>query len=224
MDTALTSDIVTAQQTRPARLPQPEGHLSWCSGCGRPDTDPLTGLLDRWQWNRNAVALTETLDDAAAPVAVVLVDLDRFKSINDAAGHAAGDAVLARVAAVIRSVTRAGDLWGRYGSYAGDEFVGLLAGAGLPGAMIAAQRLQDHVAAIRLPVATPLGTRDIDGLSISVGLAAHTCRDRLDETLVRADMALLVAKRSGRNRIYLADASSRLVVVRRTHDVRHGNE
>jgi diguanylate cyclase (GGDEF)-like protein len=224
MDTALTTDVVTARQMRPAQQFPDLDHESWCSSCGRPAADPLTGLLDRWQWTRHAVALTKTCIDAEVPAAVLLVDLDRFKSINDAAGHAAGDAILAAVAAVIRSATRANDLWGRYGSYAGDEFVGLLPGAGLPGAMLAARRLQDHVAGICVPVVTSLGAREIGGLSISVGLAAHAHRDRLEDTLARADMALMSAKRNGRNRIYLADATNRLVVVSKTHDDVRGCE
>jgi diguanylate cyclase (GGDEF)-like protein len=206
-------------QARPAH--GPAHSLSWCSSCGRPDVDPLTGLLDRWMWQADAGQLLDKFGSSGDPITLLLADLDRFKSINDTAGHAAGDAVLAAIAEVIRSVTRSGDLWARYGSYAGDEFAGLLPGAGLPGAVIVAERLQRHVAAMRLPVSTPWGTREISGLSMSVGLATHTPGHSLDETLKRADLALLSAKRSGRACVCIADASSHVVVASRAGEEQH---
>lgn len=208
MNTTVPGSTVATRRAaaRPAEGP------SWCSCCGRPNADPLTGLLDRWRWTRDATDLLDRFGRGFDPITLLLADLDRFKGINDTMGHAAGDAVLRAIAAVIRSVTRSGDLWGRYGSYAGDEFAGLLPGADLPGAVSVAERLQRHVSAMRVPVATPAGMREITGLSMSVGIATHTPGQSLDDTFGRADVALLAAKRNGRNCVGVADAGSKVVI------------
>jgi diguanylate cyclase len=195
---------------------------NWCMTCGRPQTDPMTGLMDRWTWTHSATTLLGRLGGGCDPITLLIADLDRFKSINDSAGHTVGDAVLATVAGVIRSETRTGDLWGRYGSYVGDEFVGLLPGASLPGAFCVAERLQRYVAALGVPVVTPVGMQEIRNVSISIGLASHQPGCDLDDTLGRADMALLAAKRGGRHRVCVANEPRH--VVARSCGQDRGNE
>ena len=112
-------------------------------------TDPLTGVATRR-------TILETLDRelerslrVGAPCAVVFVDLDHFKGVNDTHGHAAGDAVLRQAAATMRSTLRPYDLIGRYG---GEEFVVVLPGCDAAGAQAAAERLRASIAAAAVAV------------------------------------------------------------------------
>lgn len=217
------ASLVGASPGRPTFTHLPTDNQSWCPSCGRPQNDPMTGLMDRWTWAQYAAMLLEKFGSGRDPITLLLADLDRFKSINDSAGHMAGDAVLATVADAIRAETRSGDVWGRYGSYAGDEFIGLLPGASLPAAVSVAERLQRRVGAMSISVATPtVATERIGNLSISIGLATHTPGCSLDDTVGRADTALLAAKHNGRGCVCLVDAHSRIIVARkRDHSGRH---
>ena len=91
----------------------------WCGSC---HVDKLTGLLDRWAWD---TAAARSLAGNGWPT-LLLVDIDSFKTVNDLAGHQAGDAVLLAVANVLRASTRENDLLGRYGGHGGDKFMVLL--------------------------------------------------------------------------------------------------
>lgn len=225
-ESVVTADVSRAEPSQsPLTLtPTSTFDQTWCPCCGRPLSDPMTGLMDRWMWYQRATTLLDIFGSDHDPITLLIADLDRFKLINDSAGHLVGDAVLAAVGDVIRSETRSGDLWGRYGSYAGDEFVGLLPGACLPAAVGVAERLQRRVAAMDIPVGTPTAaTERIRDLSISVGLATHTPGRSLDDTVGRADMALLAAKRNGRDCICVTDAQNRVVVAHtHEHDRRSG--
>jgi diguanylate cyclase (GGDEF)-like protein len=211
-DADVTREVVTVEYGKLAEPPQRRlAHAfsvtdsqSWCSGCGRPQTDPMTGLMDRWMWTQRAIMLLDRFGDGRDPITLLIADLDRFKAINDSAGHVAGDAVLAAVAKVIRSEMRSGDLWGRYGSYAGDEFVGLLPGASLSGGLAAAERLQRRIGMMRIRVDTPMGDRELGRVSVSIGLASHRSGRSIEDTIGCADVALLTAKRGGRSRVCVA--------------------
>jgi diguanylate cyclase (GGDEF)-like protein len=134
-----------------------------------------------------------------SPLALLLLDLDNFKQINDQRGHPVGDQVLANVGAVLRSVLRARDFAGRNG---GEEFAVLLPDTEIPAALEIAERIRAAVAGISLPgsdvsVTTSVGV---------VGFPDHaTTLDRLEWL---ADAALYLAKRQGRNRVELADPAS----------------
>ncbi len=167
-------------------------------------TDALTGLA-----NRNLVA--ERLSRLAQlPVrdgrhsAVLLIDLDRFKPINDAYGHDAGDAVLRAVATAMRAVIRSGDTAGRLG---GDEFAVVLQNLPTPAAAAAAgERLLE---ALRTPVI--VGDQPL-AVEASIGVAVRDDPAVTGEMLLRqADAAMYAAKRSGRSRmrIYTAELDSR---------------
>jgi diguanylate cyclase (GGDEF)-like protein len=151
--------------------------------------DPLTGLANRR-------AFDDALSEAGrlgGPLAVVTIDLDHFKGINDTYGHAAGDAALQVVATAMREVARQDDVVARLG---GDEFVILLR-ADQAGALRAVQRLQQSVAAdTSLPSGPP---------GLSIGVAALPDHAATVEDLVRAsDSALYTAKSSGRGRVAVA--------------------
>ena len=160
-------------------------------------TDMLTGLPNRR-------ATTEALERAVAhsersgePLAVCLVDIDHFKSINDTYGHEAGDSVLAAVADALGLATRGEDLAGRWG---GEEFLVVLADADASGALAAAERIRTELGALHLSLPP-----DHRSLTVSIGVAL-LAGDDLPMTLVgRADAALYEAKSSGRNPVVLAD-------------------
>src|SRR6266581_11178 len=165
----------------------------------RAATDGLTGLP-----NQRAVtdALKRTFAQAAttkAPLALLLLDLDHFKQVNDQGGHAAGDQVLASLGATLRSVLRARDFAGRNG---GEEFAVLLPDTEVAVALEIAERIRAAIAEISLP-----GT-DVP-VTASIGVAGFPGHASSLERLERlADAALYVAKRRGRNRIELAEPAS----------------
>lgn len=158
-------------------------------------TDPLTGLRNRRDLERR---LNEELARSARsnePLGCLMIDVDRFKEVNDHFGHAAGDAVLTEVACALEASLRSFDVVARYG---GDEFVALLPGAALEGARHVAQALCDVISTL----AVPIGPHSLR-LSISIGAVSHDPDSNEDSAalLERADCALLEAKRRGRNRV-----------------------
>ena len=154
-------------------------------------TDPLTGLLNRR-------GLTEALDRetararrTGATVALVLLDLDRFKVLNDTQGHGAGDEALVAVADVLRRGLRAGDYAGRWG---GDEFGIVFAGLPATGAYDVVDRLRAHLT-------HPSGARRARRVSFSAGVSALTGDAALADELMRlSDQALYAAKAAGGNK------------------------
>jgi diguanylate cyclase (GGDEF)-like protein len=162
------------------------------------ERDGLTGLASRDAFFRQAAALIGERRRVARPLAVAMVDLDAFKAVNDRAGHAAGDRVLAGVAACCREGLREGDVIGRLG---GDEFAILLPGATLADAMAVAER-------IRVALAAAAGTAALAGqtVTLSIGLALRAPDEpAVDPALERADRALYAAKAAGGDRIVSAD-------------------
>lgn len=149
--------------------------------------DPLTGLL-----NRRALDETmEKMEGDNRPFALLLIDIDRFKSVNDRHGHSAGDEVLRSVARTLEEAMGNRDLCGRYG---GEEFVVLLPGRNLPETYEMAERLRLAVAAhenaLRIPVTLSIG-----------GAVSPLQSTRIDDLFELADRALYRAKEGGRNRV-----------------------
>lgn len=158
------------------------------------ETDSLTGLLNRRAAAEQAPGVIEATRQAGQPLGAILLDIDHFKTVNDVYGHAGGDTVLKRVAAVLTSLARPGDLVVRYG---GEEFLILAPGLDEAAAADLAERMRQRLAAGQGDRAA---IPDVTG---SFGVAAHgTESDRDWEALVaRADAALYRAKRLGRNRV-----------------------
>jgi len=157
--------------------------------------DGLTGL-----YNRNTfVELTERelvrAQRQGSATAILLLDLDHFKRVNDTWGHPAGDAVLKNVAAVVTKSIRSTDLVGRLG---GEEFIILLPGTNL----IAARKLAEKVRA-RLEASPTLFERTTIQTTASIGLAGTTAAEKrdFDSLYLDADKALYMAKQRGRNQV-----------------------
>ena len=165
----------------------------------RAATDGLTGLPNKRAVTDAMKRLFAQASTTASPLALLLIDLDHFKQINDQWGHPVGDQVLASMGAVLRSVLRVRDFAGRNG---GEEFAVLLPDTGIPAALEIAERIRAAITEISLPgtdvsVAASLGV---------VGFPDHaTTLDRLERL---ADAALYIAKRQGRNRVELADPAA----------------
>ena len=161
-------------------------------------TDPLTGL---WNYRYLQVALGREIERAARfrrDAAVIALDLDRFKNINDTYGHLAGDVVLAEVARRMRNQIREVDLAFRYG---GEEFVVLLPEAGEYGASVVAERLVGAVRerAIALPTAENGVTQTVS-VTASLGVAVYPRHGTTGSAvLAAADDALYAAKANGRD-------------------------
>lgn len=131
------------------------------------------------------------------PVSIVMVDLDRFKAINDTYGHPAGDKALQAVAARLRAVARRDDVVGRFG---GDEFVIVLKHASLATARRIAERLREGVGR----EAVEIGGRRMR-ITLSAGVAATANGEDAESLLARADVALYQAKHAGRDRVITAE-------------------
>jgi len=152
--------------------------------------DPLTGLANRLQAGQRMAFFWDYCQRSAQPLAVAMIDIDHFKTVNDSLGHAAGDAVLVNVAAALALQARSTDLVARYG---GEEFLVLLPGTPPDLAMSVIERM-------RCAVETDCseGGRVI---TISAGLTGMAASDHhIDDVVRRADKALYLAKASGRNR------------------------
>jgi diguanylate cyclase (GGDEF)-like protein/PAS domain S-box-containing protein len=160
------------------------------------NTDPLTGLLNRSAFSDRLAAATLEIDPAAPP-AVLFVDVDDFKSVNDTLGHAVGDDLLTTVAARLSADVRGDDVVARLG---GDEFAVLLADADTVRLRDVADRL---LAALRAPM-TLAGTTVI--ITASIGGALGAPGDTAERLLHSADTAMYAAKRSGKNSRSLLDA------------------
>jgi diguanylate cyclase (GGDEF)-like protein len=127
-----------------------------------------------------------------------MLDLDKFKGVNDRFGHDAGDAVLAAVAQVIRQVVRAEDIVARYG---GEEFCVLVPEIPPGEAEQVAERLRARIARTRLPAEA-----GISRVTVSVGVAHRAGEDTTTELFSRADAAMYQAKRAGGNAVCIAHA------------------
>ncbi|MCX8086755.1 MAG: diguanylate cyclase [Rhodocyclaceae bacterium] len=159
-------------------------------------TDVLTGLANRRAFDEAAQREIRRALRYGTPLALVIADIDYFKSINDRFGHHVGDEVLKDVAATLSASVRGVDLVGRWG---GEEFVILMPEAGLEAAREAAERMRLVVAGHPLQCE---GARC--GITASFGVAAlDPERPTLDDLLGRADAALYRAKANGRNRVEL---------------------
>jgi diguanylate cyclase (GGDEF)-like protein len=159
--------------------------------------DPLTGIANRRSFLQDAAQLAKRHGANPLPTAVLLIDLDHFKSINDRFGHALGDRVLEIFADSARQSVRSSDLLGRLG---GEEFAAVLSDTSCDKAVGVAERIRESFA----QAAQEVDNRPVCA-TVSIGLV-HCQEAALDvaELLAQADQALYIAKERGRNRVEVA--------------------
>ncbi|MEA5442806.1 diguanylate cyclase [Cyanobium gracile] len=171
--------------------------------------DPLTNLFNRRGFLERAMPELIRSQRYDIPLAILMLDLDHFKQVNDRWGHQAGDDVLQHVAQLFETSMRSGDLAARFG---GEEFVILLSHAGSKQALQIAERLRQNAAAIVHHAAGEValaGSVSSSGVSdfqvtVSIGIAVAEPNLGIDALLAQADTALYAAKASGRNRVAIA--------------------
>lgn len=164
-------------------------------------TDGLTGLYNRKKLDAILVEQFGLYLRHRRPFALLMLDIDHFKALNDNHGHLGGDQMLVKVAGVLRRCIRSVDQVARYG---GEEFAIVLVEATLEGALDTAQRIRTSIAASELV----FNDRPVSA-TVSVGVTR--CRDTdsgPEDVIARADAALYEAKRAGRNRVHCADEAA----------------
>jgi len=158
-------------------------------------TDALTGLHNRRYMAGQLQALVGRAGQGGDPVAVLVLDIDHFKAVNDGFGHDAGDEVLRELAVRLATNVRAIDLPCRMG---GEEFVVVMPGASLEAAARVADRIRRDIETQPFPI---MGGGEGLTITVSIGVAASLAGDTPDSLLKRADEALYEAKAHGRNQV-----------------------
>ncbi|WP_092528691.1 GGDEF domain-containing protein [Amycolatopsis arida] len=166
-------------------------------------TDPKTGTLNMRGWTELAERALGRASKSDDELALLMIDLDHFKWINDTFGHPAGDDVLRVVAQALGEVTRPTDVVGRFG---GEEFLVLLPDTDQAAADAAAERVRRAIAALRIVTTDKRGGQTIiAGRTTSIGVAVYPRHaDTLNTLLQAADAAVYEAKEKGRNQVRMA--------------------
>lgn len=155
--------------------------------------DQLTGCHNRTYFCKHAPRILEFAQRKGFPVALLFVDLDKFKAINDSMGHACGDLVLIAIAGRIRSIVREYDIFIRLG---GDEFLVLLPDVDQQTALDTAKRIQKEIQSV--DVAGVCGQKTRLNASVSVGVAMCEQGESLEQLIARADKSMYSVKNDGR--------------------------
>lgn len=167
-------------------------------------SDGLTGVANRRHFDNRVRLEWSKAEREQAPLALLMLDIDFFKSYNDTYGHLAGDDCLKQVAcAVAATVKRPGDLTARYG---GEEFAVLLPGTDATGALTLAEQVRRSVEELQIPHS---GSRISAFVTVSIGtaVAVPAPRTNVNVLIAAADSALYQAKANGRNKVEYSDAA-----------------
>lgn len=160
-------------------------------------TDAKTGLLNAATWQHVAQRELARADREDQPAAVLIIDMDNFKLVNDTYGHIAGDAVLRAAAGCLADEMRRYDAIGRFG---GEEFVAVLADVDQAAAVAISERIRERIGTLAVPRHD--GESPITALSASIGVACYPAHaSTVEDLLHAADSAMYAAKHRGRNRV-----------------------
>jgi diguanylate cyclase (GGDEF)-like protein len=174
-------------------------------------TDPLTGIFNRRHFYQLAESELQRSCRYCRPLAVLMIDIDYFKRVNDTYGHGIGDQVLQALAGLVREALRAVDIFARYG---GEEFIALLPETGLGAVRPIAERLCRKIAETPLPIElNPINITISVGASAfdpSAQLSPSSKKGTLDQLIDLADKALYEAKKAGRNRVCISNLGSNI--------------
>ena len=161
-------------------------------------TDPLTGTNNRSAMNSALIRETELARRHNTPLSLIMLDIDKFKSINDTYGHLAGDFVIKSIADAVMECTRSSDILFRSG---GEEFVILLSNTAKDGALMLAERIRHTIASNEYVY----GDHHIE-VTASLGVACFSKGDNSETLFEKADVALYTAKAEGRNCVRYGDS------------------
>jgi diguanylate cyclase (GGDEF)-like protein/PAS domain S-box-containing protein len=153
-------------------------------------TDPLTGIYNRTKLDQTLLVEEERFKRYNQPLSVAILDLDKFKNVNDTYGHAVGDEVLIKIAAALLQHSRANDYVGRWG---GEEFLFIFSNTNLEAAIEACESLRMEIES--------LVHETVGKVTTSIGVASLEKGQSTEDLLVKADLALYQAKREGRNKV-----------------------
>ena len=164
--------------------------------------DPLTGLFNRRYMEETLAQEQHRTRRNDTQLAVIMIDIDRFKQFNDCFGHDGGDAILRALGEFLKEQVRGSDIACRYG---GEEFVLILPPSTEQGARQRAEKIRKDAALLRVSHAN----QDLGGITLSLGVAMFLDDESEPATIVKAaDVALYQAKRGGRNRVVMFGAKA----------------
>ena len=181
----LNDELEAKVEARTRQLAERNRELVYLSS-----TDRLTGLCNRLKLDEGLEEALALARRYATPFSLVLLDIDKFKSVNDTHGHQVGDTTLVELAGLLRRHVRETDLVGRWG---GEEFLVVCTETGFDGAVSLAEHLRRNIAGHDFPV--------IGHKTSSFGVTEYRDGDGIETMVARADAALYRAKESGRNRV-----------------------
>lgn len=153
-------------------------------------TDRLTGLYNRHKLDELLVQQQDLSDRYQSPFAVMILDIDHFKQVNDTYGHHVGDTTLVELAQILIAVTRQGDTVGRWG---GEEFIIIVPHADKVALLEMAEKVRESV--------EQHSFETVQKITVSIGVAIHKQNETVSRLLSRADEALYTSKQEGRNRV-----------------------
>jgi len=171
--------------------------LTYLSAVRAAQKDPLTGINNRAAMDSALAREIEMARRHRMPLSLIIMDIDKFKSINDTYGHATGDEIIKSFAEVVNGIIRKTDMLFRYG---GEEFVVIMSNTGRDGSMLLAERIRRGIE--RMEVLLPQRCTPV---TVSLGVASLKGKEDAKALFKRADQALYQAKTSGRNCISVAD-------------------
>ena len=160
------------------------------------ETDPMTDLCNRRHLNHTSKSIMELARRNKTALTVVMLDIDKFKKVNDTYGHDVGDNIIISIANILLEITRKSDLACRFG---GEEFILLLPETSLEGAMVIAEKIRKKVESFSLRLEDE---REVN-ITISLGVSQVDTENDLsmESAIKRADIALYKAKENGRNKV-----------------------